>query len=105
MNDKTIHVSFGDLLTMVSLAVGEIKVGVGITVDVEEGEGELGAMDLTTPYDGPSILGGLVVLRMKVLLKVHGDLISLSNSLFSFFRISYLIGTLPVFQLASFFLL
>jgi len=70
---------------MVSLAVGEIKVGVGITVDVEEGEGELEAMDLTTPYDGPSILGGLVVLRMKVLLKVHGDLISFYPTFFFLF--------------------
>ena len=78
-NDKIILVNFGDLLTMVSLVqvVGENKVGVGITVDVEQEEGELGVMDLTPPYDGQLILGGLVVQGMKVLLEVlHGDFTS-----------------------------
>lgn len=73
MNDKTTHV---DPLTMVSLAAGEIKVGAGMAADVEEGEGELGMMDLTPPHGGQSILGGLVVQEMKVLREVpHGDLI------------------------------
>ena len=82
-NDKSTHVNSGDLLTMVS-QVGENKVGVGITVDVEEEEGELGVMDLTPPYDGQLIQGGLVVLRMKVLLEVlHGDF--LFNILLSIF--------------------
>jgi hypothetical protein len=75
MNDKITLVNFGDLLTMVRLVVGENKVGVGITVDVEQEGGEHGAMvDLTPPYDGQLILGGLVVQGMKVQLGVlHGD--------------------------------
>ena len=53
---------------------GEIQIGVGIIADVGEGEEELGAMDLTPPHDGRSILGGLVQ-EMKVLLQVlHGEL-------------------------------
>lgn len=78
MNDKITLVNFGDHLMMVNQVVGEIKDGVGITVDVEEEEGEHGVMvDLTPPYDGQLILGGLVVQGMKVLLEVlHGDLIS-----------------------------
>lgn len=59
---------------MVRLVEGENKVGMGITVDAEEGEGVV-AMDSTPMYDGQLILGGLVVLGMKVLLEVpHGDL-------------------------------
>ena len=70
---------------MVNLAVGENKVGVGITVDVEEGEGERGVMDLTLPYDGQLILGGLVVLGMKVLEVLHGDLYFVSFNFFFLF--------------------
>ena len=94
MNDKTTLVNFEDLLTMVSLVDGENKVGVGITVDVEEEEGELGEMVLTPPYDGQLILGGLVVQGMKVLLEVlHGDFTSflyyfyLFNSTTTFFSL------------------
>ena len=95
MNDKITPVNFGDLLTMVSLVVGENKVGVGITVDVEQEEGEHGVMGLTPPYDGRLILGGLVVQGMKVLLEVlHGDLHRFFNSTLIFFLfdfVSYLV--------------
>ena len=73
---------------MVSLVVGENKVGVGIIVDVEQEEGELGVMDLTPPYDGQLILGGLVVQGMKVLLEVlHGDFTSFLFYFYLFFSI------------------
>ena len=88
MNDKTTLVNFGDLLTMVSLVVGENKVGAGITVDVEQEEGEVEAMDLTPPYDGQLILGGLVVQGMKVLLEVHGDFTSFLFYFYLFFLFS-----------------
>lgn len=64
---------------------GEIQVGVGIIAD-GEGEEELGAMDLTPPHDGPSILGGLVQ-EMKVLPQVlHGELEVFSHKLFNSIR-------------------
>ena len=89
MNDKTTLVNFGDLLTMVSLVVGENQVGAGITVDVEQEEGEVEVMDLTPPYDGQLILGGLVVQGMKVLLEVlHGDFTSFLILLLPFFFFS-----------------
>jgi len=98
MNDKTTLVNFRDLLTMVSVVVeGENKVGVGITEGVEQEEGELVVMDLTPPYDGQLILGGLVVQGMKVLLEVlHGDITSFSFY-YLFFHLSYLIVALCLY--------
>ena len=95
MNDKTTLVNSGDLLTMVSLVVVENKVGVGITEDVEQEEGELEVMVLTPPYDGQLILGGLVVKGMKVLLEVlHGNFSSFFFILllpYLFLLVSYVI--------------
>lgn len=103
MNGKITLVNFGDLLTMVSLVVGENKDGVGITVDVEEEEGEHEVMvDLTPPYDGQLIPGGLVVQGMKVLLEVlHGNFTSFFILLFAFFfaKLSNS-DVLPVFRLS-----
>jgi len=93
--------NFGDLLTMVSLVVVD---GVGITVDGEQEEGEHEVMvDLTPPYDGQLILGGLVVQRMKVLLEVlRGDSISffILALPFFFFKLSTNSDVLPVFRLS-----
>ena len=109
MNDKTTLVNFGDLLLIVSLVVGENKVGVGITVDVEQEEGEHGVTDLTPPYDGQLIPGGLVVQEMKVLLEVlHGDFTSFffcptSTLPFFFFHLKLCNSdALPVFRLSFF---
>ena len=102
MNDKTTLVNSGDLLMMVSLVVGENKDGGGITVDVEEGEGEHGVMvDLTPPYDGQLIQGGLVGQGMKVLLEVlHGEFISFFYSTLPFFFAKLSTSdVLPVFRL------
>jgi len=111
MNDKITLVNFGDLLTMVSLVVGENKDGVGITVDVEQEEGEHGVMvDLTPPYDGQLIPGGLVDQEMRVLLEVlRGDFTSFFILRFLFYFYFYLfffaklsnIDVLPVSLLSS----